>query len=137
MAEAAPASVLDASALMAVLHDEDGASVVMEAIGEGAAISVANWAEVLSKLAEAGRNPEDASSELRRAEGSRRALTIEPMTAADCIAIARLRPITRAQGLSLADRACLALAQRLRVPALTADREWVAADVEAEVRLIR
>jgi ribonuclease VapC len=137
VAETALASVLDASALMAVLHDEDGASVVMEAISEGAAISVANWAEVLSKLAEAGRNPEDASSELRRAEGSRRALTIEPMIAADCIAIARLRPITRAQGLSLADRACLALAQRLRVPALTADREWVAADVEAEVRLIR
>lgn len=137
MAEASPASVLDASALMAVLHDEDGASAVMEAIGEGAAISVANWAEVLSKLAEAGRNPEGASAELRRAEGSRRALTIEPMTAADCITIAQLRPITRAQGLSLADRACLALAQRLRVPALTADREWVAADVEAEVRLIR
>jgi ribonuclease VapC len=131
------ASVLDASALMAVLHDEDGASVVMEAIGEGAAISVANWAEVLSKLAEAGRNPEEASAELRRAEGSRRALTIEPMTAADCIMIARLRPTTRAQGLSLADRACLALAQRLRIPALTADREWVTADVEAEVRLIR
>jgi PIN domain nuclease of toxin-antitoxin system len=137
VAETALASVLDASALMAVLHDEDGASMVMEAIGEGAAISVANWAEVLSKLAEAGRNPEDASTELRRAEGPRRALTIEPMTAADCITIARLRPITKAQGLSLADRACLALAQRLRVPALTADREWAAADVEAEVRLIR
>jgi ribonuclease VapC len=122
---------------MAVLHDEDGASIVMEAIGDGAAISVANWAEVLSKLAEAGRNPEDVSAQLRRAEGSRRALTIEAMTAADCITIARLRPTTRAQGLSLADRACLALAQRLRVPALTADREWAAADVEAEVRLIR
>jgi PIN domain nuclease of toxin-antitoxin system len=131
------ASVLDASALMAVLHDEDGASIVMEAIGEGAAISVANWAEVLSKLAEAGRAPEDVSAELRRAEGSRRALTIEPMTAADCIAIARLRPVTRAQGLSLADRACLALAHRLGIPVLTADREWAAADVDVQVRLIR
>jgi ribonuclease VapC len=131
------ASVLDASALMAVLHDEDGASIVVEAIGEGAAISVANWAEVLSKLAEAGRNPEDVSAELRRTEGHRRALTIEPITAADCITIARLRPITRAQGLSLADRACLALAERLRVPALTADREWADADVGAEVQLIR
>src|SRR3954447_22460791 len=90
VAETGLASVLDASALMAVLHDEDGASIVMEAIGEGAAISVANWAEVLSKLAEAGGVPEDASAELRRAEGSRRALTIEPMTAADCITIARL-----------------------------------------------
>lgn len=92
---------------------------------------------MLSKLAEAGRNPETAAVELRKAEGSRRALTVEPVTAADCIAIARLRPMTRAQGLSLADRACLALADRLGVPALTADRKWAETDIEAEVQLIR
>ena len=122
---------------MAVLHAEDGASVVIEAIGEGAAVSVVNWAEVLSKLAEAGKNPEVAAAELRRAEGTRRALSIEPLTAADCVAVARLRPVTRRQGLSLADRACLALAERLDVPALTADRKWLEADVAADVRLIR
>ena len=122
---------------MAVLHAEDGASVVIEAIGEGAAVSVVNWAEVLSKLAEAGKDPEVAAAELRRAEGSRRALSIEPLTAADCVAVARLRPLTRRQGLSLADRACLALAERLSVPALTADRKWLEADVVAEVQLIR
>jgi len=137
VAESNPASVLDASALMAVLHAEDGASVVIEAIGEGAAVSVVNWAEVLSKLAEAGKDPEVAAAELRRAEGSRRALSIEPLTAADCVAVARLRPVTRRQGLSLADRACLALAERLDVPALTADRKWLEADVAAEVQLIR
>lgn len=137
VAESVPASVLDASALMAVLHAEDGASVVIEAIGRGAAVSVVNWAEVLSKLAEAGKDPEAAAAELRRAEGSRRALSIEPLTAADCVAVARLRPITRRQGLSLADRACLALAERLGVPALTADREWLEADVAADVQLIR
>jgi ribonuclease VapC len=111
--EAEAAAVLDASALMAVLHDEDGAEIVVEAIAGGAAISVANWAEVLTKLAERGRNPDRAASETRKAEGSRRALMIEPMTAADCIAIAHLRLTTKAQGLSLADRACLALAKRL------------------------
>lgn len=137
VAESNPASVLDASALMAVLHAEDGASGVIEAIGEGAAVSVVNWAEVLSKLAEAGKDPEAAAAELRRAEGSRRALSIEPLTAADCVAVARLRPLTRRQGLSLADRACLALAERLDVPALTADRKWLEADVAAEVQLIR
>lgn len=137
VAEISPASVLDASALMAVLHAEDGASMVIEAIGEGAAVSVVNWAEVLSKLAEAGKDPEAAAAELRRAEGSRRALSIEPLTAADCVAVARLRPVTRRQGLSLADRACLALAERLGVPALTADRKWIEADVMAEVQLIR
>jgi ribonuclease VapC len=122
---------------MAVLHAEDGASVVIEAIGKGAAVSVVNWAEVLSKLAEAGKDPEVAAAELRRAEGSRRALSIEPLTAADCVAVARLRPVTRRQGLSLADRACLALAERLDVPALTADRKWLEAEVVAEVQLIR
>jgi PIN domain nuclease of toxin-antitoxin system len=122
---------------MAVLHAEDGAAVVIQVIGEGAAVSVVNWAEVLSKLAEAGKDPEAAAAELRRAEGSRRALTIEPLTAADCVAVARLRPITRRQGLSLADRACLALAERLDVPALTADRKWLEADVAAEVQMIR
>jgi ribonuclease VapC len=122
---------------MALLHDEDGASSVMAAIEEGSAISVVNWAEVLSKLAESGRDPEVAAAELRRAEGSKRALIIEPVTARDCIAIARLRPISRAQGLSLADRACLALAERLGLPALTADRKWMEVDVNTEVRLIR
>lgn len=137
MPEAEVAAVLDASALMAVLHDEDGAEAVAEVIASGAAISVANWAEVLTKLAEGGRDPEQAAVETRKAEGSRRALAIEPLTAADCIAIARLRLTTKAHGLSLADRACLALAERLGVPAVTADREWAKADVEAEVHLIR
>ena len=122
---------------MAVLHAEDGASVVIEAIGDGAAVSVVNWAEVLSKLAEAGKDPEAAAAALRRAEGSRRVLTIEPLTAADCVTVARLRPITRPQGLSLADRACIALAERLGVPALTADRKWQEADIAPEVQLIR
>jgi PIN domain nuclease of toxin-antitoxin system len=101
--EAEAAAVLDASALMAVLHDEEGAEIAVEAIAKGAAISVANWAEVLTKLAERGRDPEQAASETRKAEGSRRALMIEPMTAADCVAIARLRLTTMARGLSLAD----------------------------------
>lgn len=137
VAESGPASVLDASALMAVVHAEDGAPVVIEAIADGAAMSIVNWAEVLSKLAEVGKDPEVAAAELRRAEGSRRAFSIEPLTAADCVAIARLRPITRRQGLSLADRACLSLAERLGVPALTADRKWREADIAAEVRMIR
>ena len=137
MPEAEAATVLDASALMAVLHDEDGAEIAIEAIAKGAAISVANWAEVLTKLAERGRDPERAASETRKAEGARRALMIEPMTAADCVAIARLRLTTKTQGLSLADRACLALAERLEVPAVTADKEWAKADVAAEIHLIR
>lgn len=131
------AAALDASALLAVLRKEDGATVVTEAIAHGAAISVVNWAEVLSTLAIEGADPDEAAAVLRRAEGSRRALSVEPLTAADCIEVARLRPITKAQGLSLADRACLTLAARLGVPALTADRVWAEAEAGVEVRVIR
>lgn len=66
-----------------------------------------------------------------------RSLSIEPMTDADCVEVARLRPLTVKQGLSLADRACLVLAERLGVPALTTDRVWADADVAVEVQLIR
>lgn len=135
--QTAAALVLDASALMALLHGEAGASVVVEAIAAGAAISVVNVAEVLSKLADVGKDPEQASHELRQAAGEGGALSVQPLTDADCVELARLRPMTRTLGLSLADRACLALAARLTVPVLTADRSWAEADVEVEVRLIR
>jgi ribonuclease VapC len=133
-----PASVLDASAVLALLNDEEGSEVVTDAIADGAAISVVNLAEVLSKVAERGDDPATAAAELRKAEGSKRALTIEPLTAADCVALARLRPITKRRGLSLADRACLALSERLGVPALTTDEAWEdVPDLGVEVRLIR
>jgi PIN domain nuclease of toxin-antitoxin system len=131
------ASVLDASALIALLHEEEGAEAVAEAIAAGAAISIVNLAEVLSKLAEAGKDPAQARSELRDAAGDAEALAIASLTETDCVEVARLRPKTRAFGLSLADRACLALAMRLAVPALTADRGWVEIDLDVAIRLIR
>jgi len=99
--------------LLAHLNDEEGATVVRQAMRAGAAISVANWAEVLSKLAERGEDPEVAAAEMKGAELVGQVIVVEPMTEDDCIAIARLRRTTKAQGLSLADRACLALAERL------------------------
>ncbi len=116
---------------MAHLNEEDGAATVREAMDLGAAISVANWAEVLSKAAAVGDDPRQLADDLRDA------VIVEPLTEADCIEIARLRPLTIAQGLSLADRACLVLAARLGVPALTSDHIWEQADVTAEVKLIR
>lgn len=132
----APASVLDASAVMALLHDEEGSSAVVDAIAEGATISVVNWAEVLSNVASDGDDPQEVARRLGVA-GEEAVIWVEALTASDCIEVARLRPVTKGQGLSLADRACLALAVRLDVPALTTDREWAKADVGAEVRLIR
>jgi PIN domain nuclease of toxin-antitoxin system len=133
-----PTSVLDASALLALLRDEQGSTIVIEALAAGAAVSVFNWAEVLSKTAADGADPSLVASRLNEhPETTDVTIRLEAPDADECIAIARLRPITRPQGLSLADRACLTLANRLGVPALTADRTWAAAQVDAEVRLIR
>jgi PIN domain nuclease of toxin-antitoxin system len=48
-----------------------------------------------------------------------------------------LRSLTRAQGLSLGDRACLALAQALGLPVMTADRAWASLEVEIKIRTVR
>jgi PIN domain nuclease of toxin-antitoxin system len=122
---------------MAWLQDEDGATVVVKALAEGAAVSVVNWAEVLSNVAANGEDPAQVAERLLRTEFADVNLRVEEITEADCVEIAKLRPVTIAQGLSLADRACLTLAARLGVPALTADRMWAEARVDVEVRLIR
>jgi PIN domain nuclease of toxin-antitoxin system len=133
-----PASVLDASALLAHLNEEKGASDARQAMADGAAISVVNWIEVLSKIAERGEDPELATAELKGAGLIGGVVTIEPVTEEDSVEIARLRPLTKKQGLSLADRACLALATRLGVSAVTADRAWEhLPEVDVAVKLIR
>lgn len=134
MPDAEPTSILDASALIAFLHDEPGADAVVDALAATAAVSVVNWAEALSKVAADGDDPQQVANSFQTNDGT---LIREPLTDADCLEIARLRPLTRTHGLSLADRACLALARRLDLPALTADRDWVDLDLGITVELIR
>lgn len=122
---------------MALMHGEEGGSVVAAALAGRSAISVVNWAEVLSKVAENGGDPIALEIDYRERGFIGGALTIEGVTEADCVQVARLRPLTIRQGLSLADRACIVLATRLGVPALTTDRAWGKVDLGAEVRLIR
>ncbi|MGE5335901.1 MAG: PIN domain-containing protein [Nitrososphaerota archaeon] len=129
--------MLDASALMALIHAEDGKAAVAAALAGRAAISVVNWAEVLSKVAERGGDPVSIELDYRERGFIGGALQIEGMTEADCVHVARLRPPTARLGLSLADRTCLALAARLGVPALTADRSWADAELDVDVQLIR
>lgn len=129
--------MLDASALMALVHQEQGQAAVAVALASRCAISVVNWAEVLSKVAERGGDPVALELDYRERGFIGSALEIEAMTEADWVQVARLRPATAPQGLSLADRACLVLAARLGVPVLTTDRSWADADVDAEVQLIR
>lgn len=137
MPQAAAQPVLDASALLAYLGNEVGADVVADAIAGGAAISTVNLAEALSTLAARGKNPADVVSDLTDRGLLDGAITVEPFTSADSIDAARLRPLTRAAGLSLADRACLALAHRLSTHALTADRAWTGLSIDIEVHRIR
>lgn len=135
----APASILDASALLALLQDEPGAPAVIGAIEAGAAISTVNFSEVLAKLAERGEHVRSTVATLRevvdRADGG---LGVESFTEEDGIEAADLRPRSKSQGLSFGDRACLALAARFEVPAVTADRDWAdLPEVGVAVKLIR
>ena len=130
--------VLDASALFAYLGDEPGADVVAAAIADGATISSVNLAEALSTLANRGADPAAVVAQLTERGLLDGAITVEPFITADATEAARLRPLTRSAGLSLADRACLALARRLGSEALTADRAWLELGLDdIEIRTIR
>lgn len=130
-------AVLDASAFLAYLRDEPGADDVADAIADGAAISTANLAEVLSRAADRGADPQRLARQLTERGLLDGAISVEPLVGADTVEIAQLRPLTREHGLSLGDRACLALARRLDLPAVTADTAWSRLDLRVEVRRIR
>lgn len=129
--------VLDASALLAYLREEPGADDVADAIADGAAISTVNLAEVFSRSADRGADPAKLATALTDSGLLDGAITVEPFTVADAITAARLRPMTRDAGLSLGDRACLALARRLNSPAVTADAAWQRIAHGVELRQIR
>ena len=123
--------VLDASALMTVLREEPGAAAV-EAVLDHAAISAVNLSEVQAKLVERGTAAELAWSSLVDLD-----LEVIDFDAAQARVAGNLRSLTYAQGLSLGDRACLALAQALGLPAMTADRAWAGLEVGIEIRTVR
>ena len=123
--------MLDASALIALLHKEPGAEVVEGVVGD-AAISTVNWSEVCQRRLAFGLELEGFRGRVQVL-----GLQLVPFTADDAELAADLRDRTRPRGLSLADRACLALATRLRRPALTADRSWLELDLGIEIHAIR
>jgi PIN domain nuclease of toxin-antitoxin system len=132
-----PAWVLDASALLAYLQDEPGADLVEEALLAGTTISAINWAETLSKLAEQGQEPGTVAGRLEDRGILPFALRVHLLDEPLARYIAVLRPLTRHLGLSLGDRACLALSQHLQIGVLTADRNWGKLDFPFEIRMIR
>ena len=124
--------VLDASALLALLAEEPGADEV-EKLLDGSAMSTVNLSEVLQKSEQHGIDTEGLEFDLEAlgVEFHSFDLTQARATAADVWARA-----PRA-GLSLGDRACLALANSLGGAAVTTDRRWSAAKHGTEVRVIR
>lgn len=135
----APESVLDASALLALLKNEPGAPAVIEAIESGAAISTVNFSEVLAKLTERGEHVHATRAAIGKViEHADGGLQIEPFTEEDATEAADLRPRSTKQGLSFGDRACLALAARFEVSAVTTDQAWAdLPEVGVAVQLIR
>jgi ribonuclease VapC len=123
--------VLDASALLALINSEPGWKVVAATLPE-AAISAVNLAEVVTKMVDIGIPEEDAWAE---------AADLVPLIIGFGPELARatagLRVMTRQLGLSLGDRACLALARQLHLPALTADTAWRRLSIGVEIRFLR
>jgi PIN domain nuclease of toxin-antitoxin system len=123
--------VLDASAVLALLLDEPGADTVAATM-DGALVSATNLAEVVSRLTDRAA----AADHIEAAVAMFRPITAA-FDAAQAEIAGRLRPATRHLGLSLGDRACLALAITREMPVLTADRSWAGLDVGIEIEVIR
>lgn len=124
-------TILDASALLALLNAEKGADLVQELLPQ-AVISTVNLAEVVTRLSILGM-PE---GEIREAL-SMLGLEIIPFDEEQAFRAGLLAAQTQPLGLSLGDRACLALALTTNATALTADRVWQDLEIGVKLKLIR
>lgn len=125
-------AVLDTSALLAMILGEPGGERVADVLRESAMTSV-NYAEAATHFSRAGSSEDDIRFVL---DIPVQWIDFDRELAFDA---AMLLPKTQRAGLSLGDRACLALARRLQVKAITADRIWakVASEAGVEIELIR
>ena len=129
------ACVADTSALIAYLLDEPGGNVVGDWLQQGAVVSTLNVQELVSKIVRDGGTREAATATVEDFAFEAQ----HDLTAALAVKAGAMIIQTRTQGLSHGDRACLALARHLDLPAMTADRDWakVADAVGVRVELIR
>ena len=127
-------TILDASAVLALLQDEPGADEVESAIESGAIISAVNLSEVLAKMVDAGAAA-DAAADLIVSLF----VEVAPFGLESARDAARRRETSQPAGLSLGDRTCLSLGRRRHLPVITADRAWLGASASSgvEVRCIR
>jgi len=124
--------VLDASALLAVLNREPGADKLTPQLLSTATSSTVNLVEVQGKLVNRGLSPQEAweatISPIREAT----AFTPEHAMTAGSLIVE-----TRALGLSLGDRACLALGLALKAPVYTADKSWKSLKLGLRIHIVR
>lgn len=123
--------VLDSSAVLALLLQEEGAETVAP-VTRTAELSIVNLCEVLTKTAEAGGDI-NATESIIASFGIR----VRAFHDYHALEAARMRPLTMHLGLSLGDRACLVQGGASMMPVLTTDRQMAKADVGVDIRLIR
>ncbi|MDX3900516.1 MAG: type II toxin-antitoxin system VapC family toxin [Sphingobium sp.] len=123
--------ILDASAILAMLFDEPGGEQIFGKAHKGL-LSAVNLTEVIAKCVVRGIDYSLVERQLSRLD-----ITIVSFVAEDARMAAELVPHTRRWGLSLADRACLALALKRNLAVWTADHAWAECDLGIDIRLIR
>jgi ribonuclease VapC len=123
--------ILDSSAVLAAVLHEPGANRVLGLDGRRI-VSTVNVAEVRTRMIDLGYENEEAESAFAMI-----GLEEVSFSSSQAKTASDLRPLTRKGGLSLGDRACLALAMALGGTALTADRAWAALDLPVSIELIR
>ena len=123
--------VLDASALLAYLQDERGGERVRSVIPH-AVMSTVNWTEVIGKARDDGVDTQGLREDLASL-----GLALEPFSADQADIAGRLKERTREHGLSLGDRACLALGSDRGETVYTADRAWLQLELGVDIEAIR
>ncbi|NEP19199.1 MAG: type II toxin-antitoxin system VapC family toxin [Leptolyngbya sp. SIO4C1] len=129
-------AVLDASALLAWMFNEPDKKAVSAALEKGCLINAVNWCEVIQKANQRDIATPLLYEKLRHMQILDVALSIIELTEPLATAMTGLSPLTKPYGLSLGDRACLALGQRKGIAVLTTDIIWKKLDVGVDIQLI-
>lgn len=124
-------NVLDASAILALIQEEPGAEVIKPLLKQSM-MSTVNIAETLTSLQKVDIGPEEGMEYM--------SLLINEIVDFDldqAVEVATLYPKAKHKGLSLGDRACLALGKKFHATIYTADKAWENIDSELDIQLIR
>lgn len=125
------AVVFDSSVLIAILRQEPGSDVGEQSLND-ALISTVNLAEVATYLARNSVPPETINDALAAFP-----IEVVPFDREQGLIAGCLYPACKSLGLSLGDRACLALAKSKNLPVLTADKAWLELKINVDVKTIR